>query len=891
MKEYSKKDFWIVILIALVSLFYSLPNFYPERPTVDIDTLSTQERVNNTINKAQITPRSIQPTSKGYQLLFNSTDEQLAAKDKLTKLFPTAINLVRDYPTWLKAIGAKPMSLGLDLRGGVHFLLQIDLSQLQKASTSHDIQNIQALLKSKHIRYSQINHATNNSYKINLINHKHQELALSVLRSSYPQADIDSLDDNAISITLSSNQNDKSIADYAVQKTIQALNKRVNEMGIAEASVSRVGRDQVSIDLPGIQDINRAKSLIGKTATLRLQLVQSQRDDPSNTEWLPFKEGGQLPLHQEVVLHGDAITYASASLRDGQPVVDIRLGGGQEHTFNEITSKNIGQRMAVIYVETKNDKNGHPIADAKIISAPSIQSALGSQFQITGLSSYQEANDLALLLRAGALAAPVNIIEEVTIGPSLGETNITQGVISLIIGSLLVFAFMLYYYRGMGVIANLALILNIWIIMAILSLLGATLTLPGIAGIVLTVGMAVDANVLINERIREEIKHGKSNQQAIAQGYDRAFSSIFDANMTTLITAMVLFGLGSGSVKGFAITLTIGLLASMLTAIYCTRSVLTICYQYLPNILKLAHDWFGKIKDIGFMKLSYKAMYFSIFLFISSIAALWSNGLNLGLDFTGGTQFEIHLNQTITPAEIRSGLAEKDLNPSVQAYGSTQNYMLRFAKTDGDDKELATKITQALPQAKIERKEFIGPQVGQNMVQGAILAIAASLLITMVYIALRFELRFAFSALVSLVHDPFVILGVFAATGMEFNLISLAALLTVLGYSLNDTIVVYDRVRENFKKHRHLKASDTIDLSINQTLSRTTLTSALTLLVVIALATLGGEVLRGFSIALIIGILVGTYSSIYVAGSLAVLFGLESKHLIKIRKPKPTAIV
>ena len=889
MKTYTKKDLALTCLIALIAFLYSLPNFYPERPSLDIITTQNTSEISNALTQKMITPLSVSSTEKGVQVLFNSTDDQLAARDALST-YNGAINLVRDYPAWLKAIGAKPMNLGLDLRGGVHFLLQVDLSQLQQASNTQDIAQLQSLLRTKNVRYKQIKSTKDHMYAITLLTPEYDTAALNVLREAYPQAVIDAVSDGKITIELLQKGPDGNLADYAVQKTIQALNKRVNEMGIAESSVTRVGRDQVSIDLPGIQDINRAKSLIGKTATLKFQIVQTDQSS-SDIEWHPYKEGGQIPVHRQVVLHGDAITYASASLREGQPVVDIRLGGGQEHSFNDVTGKNIGQQMAVVYVETKFDKQGKPVNEAHIISAPRIQSALGGQFQITGLGSYQEANDLALLLRAGALAAPVNIIEEVTIGPSLGETNITKGLQSLLIGSLLVFAFMLYYYRRMGVIANLALILNIWMIMALLSLLGATLTLPGIAGIVLTVGMAVDANVLINERIREEIKMGKKETQAIAQGYDRAFSSIFDANMTTLITAMVLFGLGSGSVKGFAITLCIGLLASMITAIYCTRSVLAVWHQYSQKVLTFSHDWFGRIKDIAFMRLSGKAMIVSILMFVLSIVAIWTNGLNLGLDFTGGTQFEIHMNESVSPAVIRDNLASKGLSPSVQAYGTAQNFMLRFSKMDGDDKTLSEQVLQALPKASIERKEFIGPQVGDNLVQGAILAVLASLVITMVYIALRFEMRFALSALVSLIHDPFVILGVFAVTGLEFNLISLAALLTVLGYSLNDTIVVYDRVRENFKKHRQMAPSDTIDLSINQTLSRTTLTSALTLLVVIALATLGGEVLQGFSIALIIGILVGTYSSIYVAGSLALALGLESKHLIKIRKAKPAAIV
>ena len=891
---YDKKQIWLVSFICFISLLYSLPNFYPERPSVEVITAESTSVFNAKLDKLKVKPLKISASEDGYELMFASTDQQLQARDRLAEYKP-AINLIRDYPKWLSLIGAKPMSLGLDLRGGVHFLLQIDLSDIKIKSDSHDLSQIKADLKSSEVRYTSIN-TKDHDIHLTLLNTDQVTKALSYFHKNRPDLHTEVLSKTTIELKPMRAQKDQEYSEFAVQKTLHALNKRVNEMGIAEASVSRVGKDQISIDLPGIQDINKAKSLIGKTATLRFQIVQpDQSGDFSNNqvEWLKMKgSSDKIAVYKDTVLSGDAITYASASLQEGRPIVSIRLAGHEQHRFHEATSNNVGNRMAVIYVETKASPDGSTqIQDAHVISSPVIRSALGSEFMIDGMGSYQEASELALLLRAGALAAPVPIVEEVTIGPSLGEANISKGVISLLVGSILVFAFMIYYYRFVGLIANIALILNIFIIMATLSLLGATLTLPGIAGIVLTVGMAVDANVLINERIREEIRNNKAALDAISQGYSRAFSSIFDANMTTLITAMVLFGVGSGSVKGFAITLTIGLLASMLTAIYCTRSLLTPLVSYNKKLLSMSTDWFSHIPKTNFMALSSKAMIFSVILFLSSMFALWQYGLNLGLDFTGGTQLEVSFKGPMDAQTIRESLSKHELNPSVQAYGTSKNFMLRFSKLDGETNTLAASVIKSLPQAAIERKEFIGPQVGDNLVQGAILAVVASLIITMIYIAFRFEVRFAISALVSLIHDPIVIMGVFAITGLEFNLISLAALLTVLGYSLNDTIVVYDRVRENFQKNRKLKPAEAIDNSINQTLSRTIMTSALTLIVVLALALLGGEVLFGFSIALIVGILVGTYSSIYVAGSLSVAIGLESKHLIKIKKVKPAAIV
>ena len=408
-------------------------------------------------------------------------------------------------------------------------------------------------------------------------------------------------DPNTIIASLSK-QNTQDMTDYALEKTITTLNNRVNELGVSEAVIQRQGEKNISVDLPGIQDTTRAKEILGKTATLRFHLVDDTQDAnnakfngaPLGTKLYDY-EGRPILLKNQIVLSGASVTFAQAVTQDARPAVFIKLGGGGESLFHKITGKNVGNRLAVVYVETEIKKQMidgkwviKHIPHERIISAAVIRSALGNSFEVSGLYSQEEAENLALLLRSGSLAAPVDIVQEMTVGPSLGKANIYKGVLSVAIGSLLVILFMLAYYRLFGLVANIALVFNVIIIVALLSLLGATLTLPGIAGIVLTVGMAVDANVLINERIREELRNGMNPLDCISAGYDRAFTTIVDANVTTLIVAMILFSLGSGSVKGFAITLTIGLLASMLTSIYFTRAIIDVIYNRNKDVKSIS---------------------------------------------------------------------------------------------------------------------------------------------------------------------------------------------------------------------------------------------------------------------------------------------------------------
>jgi preprotein translocase subunit SecD len=597
----------LVIGVVLIAFIYALPNIFMEDPSVQILGANASAPMNQAIGEkivADLTANNIkykQLQSEQHSLLirFPSTDNQLKAKDllqaNLGNDYLVALNLAPAIPNWLKFFGAMPMKLGLDLRGGVHFLLQVDVESVIKQRVEGDLNNISQDLRKARIRYTGINRGEENSIRLSFRDNDSLETALSFLRNRF----------NEFTWTKSSENNTLLLdAHLSPQALIQArqdtleqamntLRNRVNELGVSEAVVQQQGATRVAVDLPGIQDTAQAKDLLGKTATLEYRMVDSEHDAqnvvggiaPADSKLYDY-DGRPILLKNQIILRGSSITSASSGVGDdGRPAVNIRLSGAGISLFSQTTAENIGKPMAVVYIEVKSkakEVNGQQVITYetvhRIISVATIQSALGNSFQITGLSSADEARNLALLLRAGALPAPVTIIEERQVGPSLGKQNIHMGVMSVVVGFVLVVGFMAMYYGVMGLVADLALGMNLILIVAALSLLGATLTLPGIAGIVLTVGMAVDANVLIFERIREELRNGAGIQAAINAGYDKAFMTIVDSNMTILIVAVVLFSLGSGTVKNFAVTLTIGLVTSMFTAITGTRAVVNGLY-------------------------------------------------------------------------------------------------------------------------------------------------------------------------------------------------------------------------------------------------------------------------------------------------------------------------
>jgi len=591
----------IVLLVVIFGSLYALPNLYGTDPAIQISATDTSippdqqtlDQINQALNKSSIKYTKYEWQPRGLLLRFNSTDTQFRAKEiiqqSLGESYLISLNLASSTPDWLRYIHAAPMKLGLDLRGGLHFVYQVDVDSVTRQHIENSLTNIRQTLQKQLIRYSTI--PSNDKTKITL--KFHDLAALSQAKQLLTQNFVDfnwKTSDLTLEGAISPAGLHKTSQD-TLEQAMNTLRNRVNELGVSEAIVQQQGESRIAIDLPGIQDTAQAENILGKTATLEFHLVHELTAEdtssvPPGTTAYPL-HGQTILLKNNIILRGSAITSAMSGIsEDGGANVSIRLGGGgDESQFTDTTAKNIGKRLAILYVEVKSnitDENGkkviHYETERHVISAPVIQAVLGNNFQITGLSSQNEARTLALLLRAGALPAPITIIESRQVGPNLGKKNIQMGLLSVEVGFLLVVLFMALYYRGMGMIANLALAANLVLIVALLSLLGATLTLPGIAGIVLTMGMAVDANVLIFERIREELRNNSGTQTSIYAGYDRAFMTIVDANVTTLIVAIVLFSLGSGTIKNFAVTLTIGLITSMFTAITGTRAIVNLIY-------------------------------------------------------------------------------------------------------------------------------------------------------------------------------------------------------------------------------------------------------------------------------------------------------------------------
>lgn len=600
--HYPRWKNYLLIILALLGIIYALPNLFGEDPAIQVNGSSNAvidnmhlQQVTSALKNNHIAYKSTDISDQQILVRFKSSDDQLRALDivkaSLTEGYTTALNLAPATPHWLTTIGATPAKLGLDLRGGVHFLLDVDVNAVIALRLDGTVKNIRNAFHDAKVRYLTAD-LRNNIIILQFRDTDNATSALSIMRRQFP--DLILLEQKGLQSNWQlSPQALSEVRQYAIDQTMTTLRNRVNELGVAEAVVQQQGIDRVSVDLPGILDTARAKQILGGTATLEFRLVDTTHDPrsisngiaPLGTQLYQYNSTPIL-LQERVVLTGNSITDASASFgEDGRPSVSISLGGGGEAQFHRITGDNVGKPLAIVFVETKFSNqvvNGQtvkiPHKSERIISAPIIQTALGNNFQITGLRDPQEARDLALLLRAGALLAPISIAEERTVGPQLGMENIRMGILSVIVGVSLIGIFIAAYYRLFGLIADLALLLNLVFLVALLSLCGATLTLPGIAGIVLTMGMAVDANVLIFERIREELRNGASPQASIHAGYERAFSTIVDANVTTLIVALVLFGLGTGPVKGFAVTLSIGILTSMLTGITFTRGIVNAIY-------------------------------------------------------------------------------------------------------------------------------------------------------------------------------------------------------------------------------------------------------------------------------------------------------------------------
>ena len=611
MKRYGLWRYLLILLILGLGIVYSLPNLYAPDPAVQISyTSSSQtadeflaERVADIVKNEDFDTK-IQLENDYVLVRTDTYQNQLKLKEllssKLINDVVIALNLAPTTPKWLVDIGANPMKLGLDLRGGVHFLMQVDTETALRNRQDGTLQDLRIRFREENIRYNQASVEDDSSIFLKFNNFQAKEKAEEFIIDNYTQFNfpLTSNGENSIQLYLSEAEIDQIESD-AIDQNLTTLRNRVNELGVSEPIVQRQGKKRIVVQLPGIQDTAAAKNILGKTATLEFHL-EAQMDTPrSRKTSYPYRNGIGAPafLQDSIILGGDQVATAQASFdENGLPQVNITLDGEGGSKMHRATRGNIGKRLGVLFVEQKTkttyerDESGQQVSVQEsyevkeIISLATIRAALGTTFRITGLDSPSESSELALLLRAGALAAPMTFVEERTVGPSLGADNIKAGVFSMQLGLFLVLGFILFYYRVFGVAASLALTFNIVLLVAIMSTLSATLTLPGIAGIVLTVGMAVDANVLIFSRIREELNRGRAPLDAIDAGYNRAFLTIWDANVTTLIVAVILLSYGTGPVKGFAITLSIGIITSMFTAIMGTRAFVNLIYGSKKNL-------------------------------------------------------------------------------------------------------------------------------------------------------------------------------------------------------------------------------------------------------------------------------------------------------------------
>jgi len=719
---------------------------------------------------------------------------------------------------------------------------------------------------------------------------------------------------------------------------VEIIRNRVDELGIREPIIQREGDRRILIQMPGVKDAARAEELVGKPAQLKFHIVEGQdstRKVLDNIDralngrlWPRFRsveearkfvlreadmdivrslleearelwpQGyvfafetsppaferdrfvGLYLIRQEAEMTGETLTNATSGANmdsaAGGFQVNLQFNARGAARFATVTKEHVGEQLGAVI-------------DGRVRSAPTIQEPiLGGRARITGQFTDREAQDLAIALRSGALPVEMQKIEERTVGPTLGAQSIQKGVRAALIGLAIVIVFMVVYYRLAGVIADVALLLNILLIMSVLACLGATLTLPGIAGIILTMGMAVDANVLIFERIREELRKGKTIRAAIETGYSRAFLTIIDANVTTLIAALVLLQFGTGPVKGFAVTLSIGIFASVFTAIVVTRMIFDVLTKRRAFRTLTMMSFVGDtaLSFIAKRRFAYGASLAVILLGMGFFVARGSG--NFGIDFVPGSIVQMSFDDQVTTSQVRSVLLRSGIeNAVIQSVEGTRDVIIRTSETgttgseseepvgDSADKRIvrALEAAASLPSFTIEKEEFVGPAVGSELKKDAVLAMVIAIAGIIVYISFRFELRFALAAVVALFHDVLVTTGCFALPFLgkrEISLPVVAALLTIVGYSLNDTIVVFDRIRENMKTLRGKKYADIIDTSINQTLGRTLLTSLTTLVVVVSLYVLGGSVIHDFAFAMLVGVMVGTYSSVFVASPLLV---------------------
>jgi len=781
---------------------------------------------------------------------------------------------------WPSVLPDKPVALGLDLRGGSHLVLEVDGSELRRERVRNLGEDARRLLREADIPWRSVQ-AGERGVSITLRDAGQQARAIDLLSalaspvgSARTDLDVAGRDTDGIELTLTAEGQRQSLA-RAVEQSLEVIRKRVDQVGVADPTIQRIGADRILVQLPGLQDPAQLRALLGSTAKMSFHLLGDE-SSADGIRTLQDAEGNSFPVRNTVVLGGDRLSDASAGFdpETRQPVVNFRFDRTGAREFGAITQANVGRPFAIVL-------------DGKVLSAPVIREPItGGSGQISGGFTVQEAGTLSALLRAGALPAKLTVIEERSVGADLGSDVIQKGVYAGIGAFVLVFLFMFVLYGGWGLVANIALALNVALTVAGMSLLGATLTLPGIAGIVLGIGLAVDANVLINERIREETLKGKAAVTAIDAGFKRAYATIMDSNVTALIATLLLFMFGSGPVRGFAITMALGIVISMFTAVSVVKvMMLSIARRRRLKTMQIRPLFgFRPVPDgtqFDFMKARFVSLGLSAVLVVGCVLLLFKPGLNFGIDFRGGIQMEVAVSAPEDLAPYRAQLAGLGLGEvSLQTIGGEGRLLVRVELQPGGEAQQTAAIERLKgavlaidPQASFDRTEVVGPKVSGELAAAGVLAVILASIAMLIYIWVRFEWPFAVGAILTLVLDVILTLGVFALSGLDFSLTAIAALLTLVGYSVNDKVVVYDRMRENLRALRKTSLLGVINLSINQTLTRSLYTSVTAFLAVLPLAIWGGSAVASFAVPMAFGIVIAALTSIFIAAPILLFLG------------------
>jgi SecD/SecF fusion protein len=790
-------------------------------------------------------------------------------------------SVLQRLPSWLPH---NQVSLGLDLRGGSHLVLEVDEGDLTKERLNSMVQDARRVLREKGIQPKSVTRS-NSQIVVTLADASQSDAAVTQLHTL----------SNPISTGLSAGQSDLAVTangptitigfspagisanvDNAVQQSLEVIRQRVDQVGVAEPTIQRIGANRILVQLPGAQDPSRLRELLGSTAKMSFHMLAPNNQPGPGVTMLKDDEGNSFPVLDRVEISGDRLSDARVSFDPNthEPVVSFRFDSAGATRFAEITRQNVGNPFAIVL-------------DDKVLSAPVIREPItGGSGQISGNFSADSATTLAAMLRAGALPAKLTVIEERTVGADLGADAIKMGLYSGIVGFVLVAAFIFILYGTWGFLANFALLIHTILTFSALTLVGATLTLPGIAGVVLGIGLAVDANVLINERIREETRKGKSAFAAIDTGFRRAYSTIIDGNMTALIAAAILFWFGTGPVRGFAVTMALGLIISMFTSVAFVRvTMIEITRRRklkVLNIRPLIPVMFNPYgRHIQFMKARFFGVTVSALLSIASVVLFIHPGLNYGVDFRGGIQMSVKTTEASDLGRFREGLNSLGLGEvALQSYGDNNTMAVRAQRQDGGEEaqtaaveKLKAEIIKIDPSATVTGTDVIGPKVSGELAWAGILSVVIASFAMLFYIWYRFEWPFAVGAIVTLILDVTKAIGFFALTGLDFNLTAIAAILTLVGYSVNDKVVVYDRMRENMRLYKSMPLRELIDRSINETLARSLYTNATAFLALLPMAIWGGSAVESFAVPMVFGILVAGASSVFIAAPILLFLG------------------